>query len=209
MDLNDYLESHTTPPSPQLQDLYRHTQLTSLYPRMCTDHTQGRILAMLSRLIRPRRVLEIGAFRGYSALCLAEGLHPLGELHSIEIDDEAAPGIQAAFDASPHASQMHLHTGDALDLIPRLSHQPWDLVLIDANKRQYPEYLNLLRPLIAPGGYLLADNTLWDGKPYAEPIPSDPQTQGVARFNDLLAADNTFDTVILPIRDGLTVARKL
>lgn len=207
-DLNDYISGHISPEPEQLRRLYRRTQLTSLYPRMCTDHVQGRLLSMLSGMIRPHKVLEIGAFTGYSALCLAEGMHPDGELHSIEIDDEAADRIRAEFDASPYGQAMHLHIGDALQIVPQLGISDWDLVLIDANKRQYPEYLEMIAPLMASGGYLLADNTLWDGKPALPEPPKDAQTQGVMRFNDMLSTDSRFTTAIIPVRDGLTIARR-
>lgn len=176
---------------------------------MCSGHVQGRLLSMLSHMIRPKRILELGAFTGYSAICLSEGMASGGRLYSVEIDDEAADGIRAEFDASPRGADMELLIGPALDIVPSLGISDWDLVLIDANKREYPEYLDMLAPLIAPGGYLLADNTLWDGKPWLQPESADKQTQGIIRFNNLLAADSRFETVIIPVRDGLTVARRI
>lgn len=205
--LDDYIEAHTAAEPPLLADLYRDTWLRRLYPRMCSGHVQGRILKMLVTMIRPRRVLELGTFSGYSALCLAEGLTGDAELHTVEIDDEAEPFIREWFDRSPLGSRITLHIGDALDIVPRLD-APWDLVYIDANKRRYCDYLDLIVPRLSPGGYIIADNTLWSGK-VADPdaLAHDAQARGVAAFNDRVAADPRLETVILPLRDGLSLIR--
>lgn len=204
--LDDYIAAHSSPEPPLLHDLYRATNLERLYPRMCSGHVQGRILAMLSGMIRPRRVLEIGTFSGYSALCLAEGLAPEGVLHTVEIDDEAEPFITRWLTRSPLGNRITLHIGDALEIVPRISSDPWDLAYIDANKRHYTDYLDMLLPLMRPGGYIIADNTLWDGK-VTDPSARDAQTEGIRRFNDAVARHPRLDTVMLPLRDGLTLIR--
>lgn len=206
--LDDYILDHISPEPPLLGEVVRDTYLRHLYPRMCSGHLQGRTLAMLTRMISPRRILELGTFTGYSALCMAEGMPDGAELHTVEIDDELEEELLARFMQSPRGADIHLHIGDALDWIDRLGGM-WDMVFVDANKRYYPEYLEALAPRIRPGGYLLADNTLWDRKVAADPAPSDPQSRGIMRFNDLAAADTRFETVILPLRDGLTIMRKL
>ncbi len=202
----EYILGHISPEPEHLQRLYRHTHLTCLYPRMCSGHLQGRVLAMLTAMIRPRRVLELGTFTGYSALCLAEHLAPQAELHTIEIDDEMVPHLEELFATSPGGDRITLHTGDALDVIPRLE-GGWDLVYIDANKRDYTAYLDLLLPRMAAGGFIIADNTLWDDKVADTVANHDAQTLGLAAFNDRVAADPRLETVILPLRDGLTLMR--
>lgn len=207
-EIDDYILAHISPEPEILHEVYRETYLNHLYPRMCSGHLQGRILTMLTRLIAPRRVLELGTFTGYSALCIAEGMPQGAELHTVEIDDELEDELTGRFASSARGSDIYLHIGDALDWIEHLGNE-WDMVFIDANKRQYPEYFGALRHRIRPGGYILADNTLWDGKVAEETEPGDPQTRGIMRFNDMAAADREFDTVILPLRDGLTVMRKI
>lgn len=208
MTIDEYIAAHSDPQPPRLERLYRHTQLTRLYPRMCCEPVQGRLLCMLTSMIQPLRILELGTFSGYSTLCFAEAMPPEAQLHTIEIDDEAAPELQALFDESPRAADIHLHVGDALDIIPDISSEPWDLVYIDANKRQYCDYYRLLKPLVRHGGYILADNTLWSGK-VADPDAHDAQTRGIDLFNRLVADDPDVNKVILPLRDGLTIIRKL
>lgn len=204
-DLEEYLLDHISPEPEHLARLYRQTHLRHLYPRMCSGHLQGRLLKMLTQMIRPMRIIELGTFTGYSALCMAEGMPAGAQLHTIEINDEMADEISQTFGSSPWADSIRLHIGDAIDIIPRLD-APWDLALIDANKRLYPDYYRLLAPRMAPGGYILADNTLWDGH-VADPADADPQTAGIRAFNDLVAADPRAETVILPLRDGLTLIR--
>lgn len=206
-ELQDYIESHISPEPAHLARLYRHTQLTRLYPRMCSGHIQGRMLRMLTQMINPRRVLELGTFSGYSALCMAEGMAEGGELHTVEIDDEYADDIRRSFESVPCGHMITLHIGDALEVIGTLP-GPWDMVFIDANKRLYCEYYRAVLPLVRPGGYIIADNTLWSGK-VAEDGCHDAQTEGIRRFNDLVADDAAVEKVILPLRDGMTIIRKL
>ncbi|MDE6332776.1 MAG: O-methyltransferase, partial [Muribaculaceae bacterium] len=154
-ELQEYIENHISAEPPHLARLYRRTQLTRLYPRMCSGHIQGRMLKMLTQMISPARVLELGTFTGYSALCMAEGMKPGTELHTVEIDDEYADDLRELFAASPGGEKISLHIGDALELVRELP-GPWDLVFIDANKRHYSEYYKALLPLVAPGGYIIA-----------------------------------------------------
>lgn len=204
--IDDYIASHIEPEPEYLRKLYRRTYLTTTYPRMCSGHVQGRILAMLSRMAAPRRIIELGTFTGYSALCLAEGLSPDGELHTIEIDDEFEDRLSEQFDSSPFAGRIHLHIGDALSLIPTLE-GPWDMAFIDANKRHYTDYYHLLLPSMRQGGIILADNTLWSGKVATSSPATDPQTRGILEFNEMVARDPRVTVAMLPLRDGLTVIR--
>lgn len=206
MTIDEYIELHIDREPTHLHDLYRRTHLTRLYARMCSGHVQGRILSMLSQMIAPSRILELGTFTGYSALCLAEGLRPGGELHTVEIDDEAEDELLELFASAPGGDRITLHIGDALDIVPRLAGE-WDLVFIDANKRNYVEYYDLVFPSVHPGGYIIADNTLWDGK-VTDPDAHDPQTEGILAFNDMVASDDRVEKVILPVRDGMTIIRK-
>lgn len=205
MNLEEYIESHIDAEPEHLHALYRRTHLTRLYPRMCSGHVQGRLLTMLAKMISPHRVLELGTFTGYSALCLAEGMPDDGVLHTVEIDDESEDELTELFASAPSGHKIRLHIGDATELIPSLG-DGWDLVFIDANKRSYSDYYRLVLPRVKSGGYIIADNTLWDGKVVAE--SHDAQTSGILAFNDLVAADPTVEKVILPIRDGMTIIRK-
>ena len=204
-DLTDYIESHISAEPPHLQKLYRDPWLHRLYPRMCAGHVQGRLLKMLTAMIAPTRVLELGTFSGYSAMCIAEGMDQSGEVHTVEIDDEQADSLRELFATAPGA-RITLHIGDALAVVPSLP-GGWDMVYIDANKRQYTEYFEMVLPLVRQGGFILADNTLWDGK--VATGSHDPQTLGIERFNDAVARDPRVETAIIPIRDGLTLLRKL
>lgn len=206
MDIEEYIEKHIDREPDHLHALYRQTHLTRLYARMCSGHSQGRLLAMLSKMIRPARVLELGTFTGYSALCMAEGIADGGELHTVEIDDEAEDELLELFASAPGGDRIRLHIGDALNIIPTLG-DGWDMVFIDANKRNYCDYYELVLPRVRPGGYILADNTLWDGK-VVDGEAHDPQTEGILAFNDLIAGDERVEKVILPIRDGMTIIRK-
>lgn len=203
MDSEEYILAHIEPEPARLAELNRHTQLHHLYGHQCSGHYQGRLLSMLSAMMAPRRIIELGCFTGYSTLCLAEGLRPDGELHTIEINDEDADELSERFASDP---RIHLHIGDALNLIPTLP-SGWDLAFIDANKRHYCEYLELLLPRMRPGGIIMADNTLWGGK-ITDPSAHDTQTEGIRRFNDMVAAHPELHPVILPVRDGLTLLRK-
>lgn len=205
--IDDYILDHISAEPRLLKQLNRHTNAQHLYGRMCSGHLQGRILKMLTTMIKPKLVLELGTFTGYSALCFAEGMEQDGHIDTIEIDDEIAEVAQEWFDKSPDAQKITLHTGDALNIIPGLPSE-YDLVFIDANKRIYSEYLEAVYPKLKTGGYIFADNTLWDGK-VLDPDAVDAQTSGIKNFNDSLTTDPRFETVILPLRDGLTIMRKL
>lgn len=206
--LDDYIAEHIDAEPPVLHELWRQTQLKLLYPRMASGHLQGRLLAMLASMIQPRCILELGTFSGYSTLCLAEGLTSEGELHTVEINDEQEDFTRPWLDRSPRAESIHLHIGDALSLVPALGLKDIDLVFIDADKRHYVDYYNLVFPLLRPGGYILADNTLWGGNVVDPDHQHDAQTLGIEQFNDLVANDSRVSKVILPLRDGLTLIRK-
>ena len=204
----EYILAHSSPEPEHLAALYRQTHITRLYPRMCCEPLQGRLLAMLTSMIRPQRILELGTFSGYSTLCFAESMPEDAVIHTIEIDDEAEPALSRLFADSSRSAHIHLHIGDALELIDSLSTAPWDMVYIDANKRNYPDYYRLVKPHVAPGGYILADNTLWSDFVLDE-FHRDAQSVGIRAFNDLVADDSDVEKVILPLYDGLTIIRKL
>lgn len=205
MTIDEYIEQHIDAEGEYLHQLYRATQIKLLYGRMASGHVQGRFLKMLVEMIRPKTILEIGTFSGYSALCMAEGLQPGGMLHTIEIFDEIEDFTRPWFENSPWADRIQFHIGDAMDVVPRLGIK-FDMAFVDGNKRIYPEYYQLVKQYMNPGGYIIADNTLWDGH-VLESDSKDPQTQGVIRFNDMVRDDLSVEKVILPIRDGLTIIR--
>lgn len=207
-ELEDYILSHIDEEGEMLSRLDRETHLFHLRPRMCSGHLQGKLLKMFVRMIRPKNILELGTFTGYSALSLADGMTGDGELHTIEIDDELEDFIREHFENSPHADRLKLHVGDAREIIPQLG-LTFDLVFIDANKRQYLEYYNLVFDYVTPGGFIIADNTLWDGKVVDYGKKLDAQTAGILEFNDFVACDKRVEKVILPLRDGLTLIHKL
>ena len=207
-ELEDYILKHIDAEGDDLRRLNRETHLYHLRPRMCSGHLQGRMLKMMVRMIRPQHILELGTFTGYSALCLAEGLADDScRLDTIEIDDELEDFIRAHFDASPLAPRINLHIGDARDVLPTIEGD-FDLVFIDANKREYCQYYEMVFPRVASGGFIIADNTLWVGKVVDWGKKLDAQTEGILRFNDMIAADDRVEKVILPIRDGLTIIYK-
>ena len=206
-ELEDYILAHIDEEGDTLESLNRDTHLYHLRPRMCSGHLQGKILKMLVRMINPKTILELGTFTGYSALAMADGLTD-GELHTIEIDDELEEFILNHFESAPNGNKIHLHIGDAREIIPQLNKQ-FDMVFIDANKRQYVEYYNLVFDYVRPGGFIIADNTLWDGKVVDWGKKLDAQTEGILNFNDFIAADKRVEKVILPIRDGSTLIHKL
>ena len=207
-ELEDYILKHIDAEGDDLRRLNRETHLYHLRPRMCSGHLQGRMLKMMVRMIRPQHILELGTFTGYSALCLAEGLADEScRLDTIEIDDELEDFIRAHFDASPLSPRINLHIGDARDVLPTIEGD-FDLVFIDANKREYCQYYEMVFPRVASGGFIIADNTLWDGKVVDWGKKLDAQTEGILRFNDMIAADDRVEKVILPIRDGLTIIYK-
>ena len=207
LELEEYILNHIDPEDELLASLDRDTHLYHLRPRMVSGHLQGRILKMFCRMIRPRRILELGTFTGYSALCLAEGLIEGGEVHTIEIDDEIEDFTRALLDRSPFRDRIKLFIGDAIEIVPTLT-DLYDIVFIDANKRDYLKYYELVLPKVRPEGFILADNTLWDGKVITDPHSRDAQTIGIERFNDFIAGDSRVEKVILPLRDGLTILWK-
>lgn len=206
--IEDYILDHIDAEPGLLHQLDRDTHLYHLRPRMCSGHLQGRLLKMFVRMINARRILELGTFTGYSALCLAEGMPFDGELHTIEIDDELEDFIRQHFANSPYADRIHLHIGDAKRVINQEDTGSFDLVFIDANKREYCEYYDLVFPYVNEGGFIIADNTLWDGHVVEEDHFNDAQTQGILKFNRMIADDERVEKVILPIRDGLTIIYK-
>lgn len=208
MNLDDYILSHSDKEPDYLSAINRKTHVRMINPRMCSGHYQGRVLSMFCKMIRPQRVLEIGTFTGYSAVCIAESLSENGILHTIEIDDELEDFIMENFKDSPFADKIKLHIGKALEIIPTLN-EMFDLVFIDADKREYCDYFEMILPKLKQGGFIIADNTLWDGKVLEKVHQNDKQTIEIKRFNDLIAKDNRIERVILPIRDGLTIIRKL
>ncbi|MCM1483770.1 MAG: O-methyltransferase [Muribaculaceae bacterium] len=204
----DYIAAHTSREPDRLYRLYRRTNLRHVYGRMCSGHVQGRLLKMLTAMIRPGRILELGTFTGYSTLCLAEGMPPGASIHTVEIDDEWEDELLRTFSEAGHGTDITLHIGDAFDIVPTID-VVWDMVFIDANKRRYTDYYEMVLPRVRPGGFILADNTLWDGKVLQTPMPTDAQTVAIAEFNDMIARDPRVEVVMLPVRDGLTLIRKL
>jgi len=205
--LDEYILSHIEPEGEYLHSLWRDTQLRLAYGQMASGHLQGRLLKMFVEMVRPRMLLELGTFSGYSALSMAEGLDEGAELHTFEIFDEQEDFIRKWFDGSAFAHRLHLHIGDALQLVPQMD-VVWDMAFIDADKRHYVDYYRMVLPRMRRGGFILADNTLWYGHVVDEhPKDSDTQTAGIKAFNDLVAADERIEKVILPIRDGLTLIR--
>ncbi len=205
--LEQYIIEHISPEPELLQQLYRQTQVQVLNPRMTSGHLQGRLLKILTQISGSRRVLELGTFTGYSALCFAEALPDGGVVHTIEENDELEDFAQSFFAQSPHKQKIIQHIGKALDIIPTLD-MTFDLVFLDADKREYSAYYNAVFDKIPSGGIILADNTLWNGKVILPITPDDRQTQALVEFNRLVANDSRVETVIMPLRDGLTLIRK-
>jgi len=214
MTLEEYISDHSTPENEALEAITRDTYVHILNPHMLSGHVQGRVLSMISHMLRPHRILELGTFTGYSALCLAEGLAEDGRLVTIEHNDELEDTIRRNLALSPLADKIDLIIGDAkavlMEIINRQSSDhPFELVFIDADKREYCTYLDLVYPLVPVGGFILADNTLWDGHIIDAAYDKDKQTLGLRAFNDKLKEDDRFEQVILPLRDGLSVIRKI
>ena len=208
MTLDEYIAVHTSPENEALEAITRDTHVHVLNPHMLSGQVQGRLLSMLSHMIQPKRILELGTFTGYSALCLAEGLAPDGRLITIEHNDELEETIRRNLSRSPLGEKIDLIIGDCKSEIGKLE-GPFELVFIDADKREYCEYLELVYPLVPVGGFILADNTLWDGHVIDAAYDKDKQTLGLRAFNDKLKEDDRFEQVILPLRDGLTIIRKV
>jgi caffeoyl-CoA O-methyltransferase len=207
-ELEDYIEQHSEKEPQHLAALNKETYQKILLPRMLSGHFQGRVLSMLSKLIRPINILEIGTYTGYSALCLCEGIQDNGQLHTIDIKEELIDFQRKHFDKSPWGSQIVQHLGEAVDIIPSLNMQ-FDLVFIDADKENYINYFEMIVPKMNKGGIILSDNVLWSGK-ILEPLQkNDWSTKVLLEYNQLLKNDPRVETVLLPIRDGLTVSRVL
>lgn len=210
--LERYVHDHTEPEEALLRELDRETHLRVVAPRMLSGHVQGKLLKMLVRMARPRRVLEIGTFTGYSALSMAAGLDEGAELHTIEADDELEPLARSFFDRSPHGEKIRLHIGSALDVAPALG-GTFDLVFIDGDKREYPQYYRMLmgdnggEALVGSGSLLIADNILWSGKVVQPVAHNDRHTQALVAFNRLIVEDPRVENVIVPLRDGLNLIR--
>ena len=206
--IESYCEAHTMRESDLLYRLNRETNLKVLRPRMLSGQLQGRFLSMISKMIKPVNILEIGSYTGYSALCLAEGLPENGALHTIEIDEELEDIITKYFNQSVHKEKLHLHIGNALEIIPTLQ-KTWDLVFLDAEKKEYLQYYEMILPYLKKGGFILADNVLWNGK-VTEPVSeNDAETQAVMQFNDFVQNDPRVENLLLPVRDGLLLIEKL
>lgn len=208
MEMEQYLLSHSDPEPPLLHELDRLTHLRTLQPRMISGHLQGALLRMLVHMVRPRLVLEVGTFTGYSALCMAEGLDlPQARVHTVEVNDELEQTIRSFFARSPRAGQLVLHIGTLSQALAEIDGL-FDFVFIDADKREYADYYEAVLPRVRRGGFILADNVLWDGHVLRPPRPADHHTRALRDFNDMVAADARVEKVIVPIRDGLTIMRK-
>ncbi len=205
-DLENYIEQHSQNEPELLAQLNKETYQKILLPRMLSGHFQGRVLSMLSKLIRPVNILEIGTYTGYSALCLCEGIQENGVLHTIDIKEELVDFQRKYFDKSQWGNQIVQHLGEALNLIPTIDLK-FDLVFIDADKENYINYFNLIISKMNKGGIILSDNVLWSGKVLDELKPNDLETKVLIEYNQLLKNDKRIETVLLPIRDGLTVSR--
>lgn len=201
-----YSEKMSSPEPLLLQELHRQTHLKVLYPRMLSDHYQGRLLSMLSKLHSPKRILEIGTFTGYSCICLSEGLADGGEIHSLEMNAELGFIIRPFLQKAGIADQVHLHFGEALDSLKKLR-GPFDMVFIDADKANYLNYYHIIFDWVPSGGLILADNVLWDGKVIGNQH-QDKETRGIREFNDFIKNDTRVENFFLPIRDGLFILRK-
>ncbi len=210
--LDKYLREHSTLPSPALEWIQKQTHIRTNFPRMLSGPVQGELLKMLVSLTGAKRILEIGSFTGYSTVCLALGGGEDCIVDALEINDELEELMREGWDKAGVSGRIRLHLGDACETLGRLAGEPgreYDFVFMDANKREYCKYYELLMPLLRPGGLIVADDVLWDGKVYAESVPSDAQTQGLLEFNRRVAEDPGVETVMLPLRDGLLLIRKL
>lgn len=207
-ELDNYVVSHSQDEPKLLQELNRETYQKILQPRMLSGHFQGRVLSMISKLVNPENILEIGTYTGYSAICLAEGIQDSGELHTIDINEELFDFQRKYFDKSGYGEQIIQHLGNALDIIPKLD-KTFDLVFIDADKENYTNYFNAIINKLNPGGIILSDNVLWSGKVLETKFKKeDTSTPALIEYNKILKEDSRVETVLLPIRDGLTICRK-
>jgi len=206
--LREYAIKHTSEEESILHQLYRETHLKTIYPRMISGHMQGLLLKFMSCMIKPERILEIGTFTGYSAICLANGLADNGLLHTIDINDELSELAAKYFRLTGLSEKIIQHTGNALDIIPGID-DSFDLVFIDGNKSEYPDYYKTAILKLKPGGYMLADNVLWNGKVLPEYKGTDKETRGIREFNDLVATDPNVEKLFLPLKDGIYLIRRL
>ncbi|MBT3647664.1 MAG: O-methyltransferase [Flavobacteriales bacterium] len=207
-EIEGYSEQFSAVESDLLAEINRFTNAKVLMPRMLAGHLQGRVLAMLSKMISPKHVVEVGTYTGYSALCWAEGLADGGRVDTIEVNDELQSVVEAFFAKSEYRENLHLHIGDAGDVIDSLQ-APFDLVFLDADKRNYPNYLKQVLPKVNVGGYIIADNVLWSGKVTSDPRNMDEETAALHEYNELVTDNPNLDNVLLPVRDGLMIARKI
>jgi predicted O-methyltransferase YrrM len=205
--IEEYILNHSDDEDPILAELNRETNLKILRPRMLSGHLQGKILEMISKMINPEKILELGTYTGYSAICLTKGLKENGILHTIEINDELEEVILKYFQKAEVENKIKLHFGDARTIVPEINEQ-FDLVFIDADKREYLEYYHIIFDFVKPGGFILADNVLWSGKVIKMKTPDDEYTKGIFDFNKFIKDDDRIEKVILPLRDGLTLIRK-
>ena len=205
--IDKYLREHSTIPSESLDWIEKQTNIHTNYPRMLSGSVQGELLKILVEISGARMVLEIGSFTGYSAACMALGLPDDGHVDALEINDELEELMRAGWERTGVADKITLHIGDAKETIAKLD-GPFDFVFIDANKREYCDYFELVLPKVVSGGVIVADDVLWDGKVYADPLPHDAQTVGLLKFNDMVARDERVEAVVLPLRDGLSIIRK-
>lgn len=207
----EYIEQHATKPDAALDWVIKQTHIRTNHARMLSGALQGELMRILVQISGAKRVLELGTFTGYSAICLATHLPEDGHLDTLELNDELEDLILEGFDRAGLSEKITLHIGDCKETLKKLREdiaEPYDIVYIDANKREYCEYYDLVFDIVRPGGLILADNVLWDGKVCQDPLPQDKQTVGIARFNDMISADQRVESVILPLRDGLNVIRK-
>lgn len=208
MNLDEYISTHIDAEGDYLYRLYRATNIHTIHGRMASGHLQGRLLKMLVEMIRPQNILEVGTFSGYSAICLAEGLQPGGKVYTFEINDEMEDFTRPWIEGSAVADKIDFRIGDANILAPQLGVE-FDMAFVDGDKRTYLDTFNMVMSILKPGGFIIADNTLWDGHVTDPAYDHDHQTQGIRTFNDAIAADRRVEKVILPLRDGLTIIRKL
>lgn len=206
--IDDYILAHTESEDELLRELNRQTHLKIHQPRMLSGHLQGKILQMLSNMIQPKTILEIGSYTGYSAICLSKGLQKGGELHTIEINDEIAEFTHSYFEKAGLLDKVKFHIGSAIDIVPEMNMQ-FDLVFLDGDKRQYLDYYHLVFEKVKPGGYIFADNVLWSSKVVEELKSNDLYTKGILDFNDFVQNDSRVENVLMPFRDGMMVLRKI
>lgn len=207
--IEDYARSHSDPEPECLRRIERLSNTRLIHGRMCSGHLQGRLLKMLTEMIRPKLAVELGTFSAYSAICIAEGLDPEGRLVTIEHNDELEDFIRERLEESGFADKVELRIGDAVGCLSEFTDASVDMMFIDADKRSYTSYYEEAMRIVRRGGFIIADNTLWDGHVIDPAYDRDPQTIGISRFNDLVAADSRVEKVMLPLRDGLTIIRRL